>query len=149
MAWFSRRPTFPTTIRQLKAWLRDTTVGRALMVLLTSEALENKCRACENPQLATKPRVLVVVRRLGLHPGVEVYYENGVNVRLEELVDTKDDAAVEALADELLAVQLPRYWQHLQTSCRSQSMVFTGLTAERRTRSLEELRILRELKKKP
>jgi len=85
------------------------------------------------------------VRRLGRYPGVEVYREKGVNVWLEELVDSQDDPAIERLVDDLLVAQLPRNWKHL-VDCRSDSIVFTGLTAERQMESLITLELLRELK---
>jgi len=73
-----------------------------------------------------------------------VYYEPGILVRLEELVDSGDDAATERLADELLLAQLPKSWTHL-IACRHDAIAFTGLSAERRIESLKTLLILKEL----
>jgi len=47
----------------------------------------------------------------------------------------------------LLRAQLPKFWKHL-VDCRCESMVFTGLTAERRLESVETLRLLSELEKR-
>lgn len=141
----STKITLPRTLRGLRPWLTQTDEGRALLASLTDECLEERCRACQEGWLAI-PRVLVVLRRLGRYPGAEVYQTNGVTVRLEELVDTQDDAELERLADELLEVQLPRTWQSVAQYGRRKSMVFTSLSAERRIRSLEELETIRELK---
>src|SRR3972149_2088386 len=129
MRWWTRGPTLPKTLGQLSVWLRDTDAGREILRRCYEQALEEKCSACEKG--IPIPRVLVVLRRLGHYPGVEVYRETGVNLRLEELVDSEDDPAVELLIDDLLRAQLPQNWKHM-VDCRCDSIVFTGLTAGRR-----------------
>lgn len=124
----------PRKLGRLRAWLRDTEAGRELVRDATEGFLESECRTCQKRR--PYPKVLVVVRRLGRHPGVEVFHEKGVTVRLEELVDSEDDKAMEILVEELLVHQLPRSWKTLVT-CRSDSQVFTGLTAERKLRMVE------------
>jgi len=144
MARTSDKPTFPRSPRQLRAWLRDTDVGRRLFLELAKEALENECQQCQ--LIRGYPKVLIVVRRLGSLPGVEVYREKGVTIRLEELVDTRDDKDIEILAEELLEAQLPRQWKHMP-HCRSESKCFHGVTAGRLLQTLhdlDELRIYRE-----
>jgi len=106
MARTKDTPSFPRTERQLRAWLRDVPAGQQLVRDLASGVLEMECRRCERAR--PYPRVLVVIRRLGPLPGVEVFSERGVTVRLEELVDTQDDPVIEVLAEELLVAQLPR-----------------------------------------
>ena len=142
MARWTEKPTFPATLAALRAWLRDTEEGRELLRETAKDVLENACRRCERRR--PYPRVLAVARRLGAKPGVEVYYEEGISVRCEELMDSKDDPATEILCEDLLREQLPRSWKHL-VDCRSDSQVFTGLTAERCIESLETLRIIKEL----
>lgn len=139
MARRTRKPSVPRTPAQLAAWLRDTDAGRQVL----AEQLDERCRVCLHAARPS-PRVLVVVRRLGPLPGVEVFYERGVNVRLEELLDTHDDPVIEELAEELLIAQLPRLWKHLP-SCRARTMPFTALTAERRLKAVEGICTLREL----
>jgi len=143
----ARRPDKPTIPREkhpIRAWLKGTVAGRELLAELTEKYLENKCRACRSPYRRS-PKVLVVARRLGHLPGVDVFSEPKVTVRLEELVDTYDDPVIECLGDELLVAQLPKTWKHLP-GCRRHNTVFRGLTAERRLEALEMLRTLRELK---
>lgn len=134
---------FPTTLAALRAWLTDSDVGRELLRETTKDFLENKCRECE--RLRPYPKVLAVVRRLGCKPGIEVFYEEGVTVRCEELLDSQDDKAMEILCEDLLRA-LPRSWKHLP-DCRSDSQVFTGLTVDRQIESVETLRILDELRR--
>ena len=148
MERMSDKPMFPRTARQLRAWLRDTTIGRQLFRELAKDVLEEECRKCQ--RIRPYPKVLVVVRRLGTLPCVEVFREKGVTVRLEELVDTHEDAIIEILGTELteklLVAQLPKPWRHLPY-CKSESRCFHGITAERRLKvlgDLEELRIYRE-----
>ena len=137
------KPWIPRTLARLRVWLAGSEDGQRLVRECSAKFFEEKCRACEKG--IPVPRVLVVVRRLGRYPGVEVYREKGVNVWLEELVDSQDDPAIERLVDDLLVAQLPRNWKHL-VDCRSDSIVFTGLTAERQMESLITLELLRELK---
>ena len=141
----AKGPPIPRTLGRLRAWLRDTVAGREILKDAAIGLLEEECRKCE--RRGPVPRVLVVVRRLGPLPGVEVYREPGVHLRMEELVDSCDDAAVERLVDDLLRAQLPKYWKHL-VDCRCESMVFSGLTATRRMDALEVLRLLNELEKR-
>ena len=143
MARTQESATIPRYPGPLRRWLRDTVAGQTIVQEVAKDVLEKACRNCE--RLRPYPRVLVVVRRLGRHPGVEVYREKGITVRLEELVDSQDDAGLERLVENLLRAQLPRSWKHL-VDCRSESMVFTELTATRRIESLETLKLLRELK---
>ena len=140
-----QQPTFPKTLAALRVWLRDTTKGRKLLRVAAKDFLENACRRCERRR--PYPRVLTVARRLGPRLGVEVYYEEGVTVRCEELLDSKDDTAMEILCEDLLRAQLPKSWKHL-VDCRSDSQVFTGLTAGQQIESLETLWILQELKER-
>lgn len=137
-------PTFPRTARQLRAWLRDTIIGRQLFRELAKDVLENECRKCQ--RIRPYSKVLVVARRLGPVPGVEVFREKGVTVRLEQLIDTQDDKVIEILAEELLEAQLPRSWKHLP-HCRSDEMCWRGWNATQQLKvwgDLEELRIYRE-----
>ncbi len=147
MSRISDKTTCPRTAIQLRAWLRDTITGRQLFRELAKDVLEGECRKCQ--LIRPYPKALVVVRRLGPLPGVEVFREKGITVRLEELVDTRDDRVIEILAEELLEAQLPRPWKHLP-HCRSESRCFHGVTAEQRLQALgdmEELRIYREFTK--
>ena len=139
MARRQPKPTVPKTPAQLAAWLRDTDAGRQVV----AKQLDERCRVCQHAT-PPSPRVLVVVRRLGPLPGVEVFYETGVNVRLEELIDTQNDPISEVLAEELLIAQLPRLWKHLP-NCRKQGMPFTSVTAERRLEAVEGIRTLKGL----
>ena len=141
----TKGPYIPRKLSSLRKWLIGSKDGSKVLRQAAMELLEEECRKCE--RRGPIPRVLVVVRRLGPLPGVEVYREQGVQVRLEELVDSCDDAALERLVDELLRAQLPKFWKHL-VDCRCESMVFTGLTAERRLESVETLRLLNELEKR-
>ena len=78
----------PRTRGQLRAWLRGSQLGRSLLRELVEDVFEERCRACERGMITPRPKVLVVARRLGPLPGVEVYAERRAHVRLEELVDT-------------------------------------------------------------
>ena len=127
-------PSFPLNPDRLLIWLRDTDAGRAVVRKAASGFLEEECRKCQ--RVRPYPKVLVVVRRLGCKPGVEVFYERGVTIKCIELVDSEGDPAMEILVEELLVHQLPKSWKPLVT-CRSDSEVFTGLTAERQLRFLE------------
>ena len=146
----SNKPTFPRTAIQLRAWFRDTDVGRQLFRELATDILEEKCHACQF--IYGHPKVLVVVRRLGSLPGVEVFWGKGVTVRLEQLVDTRDDPALEILAEDLLEAQLPEKWKPMLhvPHHRAESLCFHGLTAGQRLKvlaDLEERRIYREFTK--
>ena len=139
-------PSFPRTPGQLLVWLRDTDRGRALIREAASGFLEEACRKCQ--RVRPYPKVLVVVRRLGFRPGAEVFYEKGVTVKCVELVDSEGDPATEILVEKLLIQQLPKPWKPL-VACRSDSQVFTGLTAERKLRFFELrqwLRLMDEFK---
>jgi len=141
-----RSPSFPKTPRQLRAWLTQTDVGRAILGGLTDEALEKKCRECRfTAEHPTRPKVLVVVRRLGPVPGVEVFAERGVNVRLEEMLDTRDNAVLEVLAEDELVSRLPVSWRGLVVG-QGATLGFSATTGERRLRAVGELEVLRELK---
>lgn len=149
MPWFSDKPTFPRTAIQLRPWLRDTVIGRQLFQELVKEFLEEKCGECQF--IYAHPKVLVVVRRLGPLPGVEVFWEKGVTVRIEELVDTHDDRVIEVLAEDVIELQLPKRWRHMLhvPSYRSESQCFHSQTAGQRLKvlgDLEDLRILREFR---
>ena len=135
-------PRWPRSRGQMCAWLRDTDTGREILREAADSILEDACRKCHT--VGPVPKVLVVARRLGRMPGVEVYHEKGVSVRLEELIDTRDDATTEILAEELLRLQLPRPWRHL-LECRSQSEVFRGLAPDRVADGILTRRWLREL----
>lgn len=145
------RTDLPWSDARTIAWLRDTKRGQTilrkasekLVEQAVKERLEAECRTCQ--QLGSPPKVLVVVRRLGGWPGVEVFWEPGVMVRCEELVDSENDAELEVLCETLLRLQLPKPWKHL-VDCRSDSMVFWGLSAEGRLEALDTLRVLREYK---
>lgn len=141
--WMHDEPTFPETPDALRAWLRDSEEGNDLLRVAAKDFLEDTCRRCERRQ--PYPRVLAVARRLGPRLGVEVFYEEGVTVRCEELLGSQDNKAMEILCEDLLRAQLPKSWKHL-VDCRSDSRVFTGLTAGRQIESLETLWILKELK---
>ena len=149
MAQKRRGPTLPKTITQLKSWLRGSTEGKQVIADLTAESLEEKCRQCETA-IRPKPKVLVVAKRLGLHPGAEVYAERGVSVRLEEMFDTEDDSMLELGAEEALAIRLPRPWQHLLCGVEPQQptrgIVFSGMSAQQYVKYLEVKRVLREMK---
>jgi len=88
----------------------------------------------------------VVARRLGMHPGVEVFRESGVTVRMEELIDIPDDGSMGVLAERLLVAQLPRNWRHVP-DCRLRyrdSVTFRGITTEGAIEAIETLRELKE-----
>ncbi len=140
-----KRTTIPRSAGQLRAWLRDTETGHEILKEASRGFLEDECRKCQ--KLRPYPKVLVVVRRLGTRPGVEVFYEKGVSVRLEELVDSKDDKELEILVETLLVDQLPKSWKTLPDSpgYRRDSMVFTGLSAITQFVHSEDLKLIREL----
>lgn len=142
-------PTLPRTVRQLRLWLRWTKEGRKLLADLTVDLLEEKCRKCQT-DIKPRPKVLVVARRLGQQPGVEVYAERGVAVRLEELFDTEDNQIMEIAADEALAIRVPKSWQYLLRGVEPQqptrSIVFTGLPLARYVEFLGLENTIRELK---
>jgi hypothetical protein len=104
--------TIPTTLRTLRAWLRDADEGKALFADLAEDFLERKCRTCQN--IRPYPRVLMVLRRIGDKPGVEAYAEEGVNLRFMELPDIPDtDAEFARLTEELIELKLPKNWRPL------------------------------------
>ena len=134
-------------VEHLYGWLRDTDQGKAIIRELAPGFLEEACRKCQ--RLRPYSKVLAVVRLLGCRPGVEVFYERGVTVKCIELVDSQDDPATEILVEELLEHQLPRLWKPL-VQCRSDSQVFTGLTAEWKLQMIEVrdwLHLMTEFKK--
>lgn len=145
MARKSRKQSFPRTVRQLRAWLRDTPTGQQLVRELASQALERECRICERAR--PYPKVLVVTRQVGDLACVQVAAEKGVSVRVAELVDVpEDDPVIWQFAEDLLIAQLPRAWRHLGVKLMGGGVtVIKGLPAERRFRALSELRTLREL----
>lgn len=143
MAKPDQKTEFPRTPLQLRAWLRDTETGRYLARQAARNILEEACRKCQ--KIRPYPRVLVVVRRLGPKPGVEVYSEKGVTIMTHELVDTHDDPASEVLAEELLALQVPKSWRFL-LGMKPESRVFTGLEAEATIRAIQTMRTIRELR---
>jgi hypothetical protein len=142
-----RSTSFPRTKDQLRAWLKQTNDGKAILGALAEEALESRCRECqfalEHP---TRPKVLVVVRRLERVFGVQVFQEKGVNLRVEEMLDTMDDPTLETLCEEELVSRLPVSWKGLVLGTVGAKVGYSGVTAERRLRSLRELEWLRELK---
>jgi len=121
-------PDLPTTIKQLRAWLRDTTQGQGILAKATEKFLEARCRECQD--IRPYPKVLVVMRRLGNHAGAEVYAEEGISLRFMELPDVPDDAEFGRLAEELIELKLPRNWRHMVQlpSKRIQSEVFRGVS---------------------
>lgn len=128
-------------IKNLKHWLQETTLGREIMTDLFEKAVEKRCRECQNRPL--KPKTLVVLRRLGRHPGVEVFAEDGVNVKVIELPDFPDDIP----AEELIRSYLPKAWKSL-VDIRARNIhsgVFRGISVEEALRFSIELDILREL----
>ena len=135
----------PRTMGALKAWLRDTDDGRALIDGLTAGAFEERCRRCQG-NARPLPKALVVLRRLGRHTGADVFADKGIAVRIEELIDTRDDPVIEALADELLWTQVPQSWRHLLWRTPRESGVFRGLSATDLLRTQERLAWLRAVK---
>ncbi len=129
----------------MKAWLRDSNDGRALLAGLTARTIEEKCRRCEG-NARPFPKALVVLRRLGRYTGAEVFADEGISVRVEELIDTRDDPAIERLALELLWAQLPRGWRGFSECSPRYSGVFVGLSATDLLRTQERLAWLRAVK---
>ena len=111
----ARTTNLPSTAQGLRSWLKGSTEGRALLRELTEEAIEErleaKCRACES--IRPYPKVLVVLRRLGRFPGVEVYTEEGVSLRFLELPDIPATAKAEILAEEYIELMLSKNWRRL------------------------------------
>ncbi len=150
----------PRTQAAVRAWLNGSTEGRSLLAALTREALEDvmlaKCEACQamwpHPKTLLKrgqfSKVLVVLRRLGRFPGAEVYSEDGVVVRMLELPEMS--ACVEARAEELIAIRLPRTWRHMLAlpAKRITCDVFRGISLTETLRYLEEQNALRDLQGK-
>ena len=110
-----QKPTLPSTLLGLRAWLKGSVDGKAMLGELTEKAIqcvvEKRCKACQDvrPRPKQLPKVLVVQQMLGSHPGVTVYAEEGVLVRTREL------PACEAgsLAEEYIELMLPRTWKKL------------------------------------
>jgi len=128
----ARTTTLPGTQQAVRAWLKGTEQGRALLARLTGEAFEEalnaKCRACEN--IRPYPRVLIVLRRLGNYPGSEAYVDEGVSVRLVELPEISDRAEADGLVEEWIAERVPKSWRHLVRlpARRIHSEVFRGVS---------------------
>jgi len=132
----------PQTLGRLRAWIRDTEAGREILREATSGLLEQKCRECQEAT-RRRPRVLVVARRLGRYAGVEVYAERGVTVRLEELIESHDDPAIERLLDDLLHWQLPKSWRPVLMRVPDR-LAFMGVTADQRLETLENAAMFRD-----
>ncbi len=147
----ARKTNLPRTPSGLRSWLKGSEQGRALLASLIEEALEKtmeaKCRACEN--IRPYPKVLVVLRRLGRFPGADVYVEEGVSVRLVELPELSDGSEVMRLAEELLALRLPKSWRYLigLPAKRIQSEVFRGVSLEETLRYGELLTDIESLRR--
>ena len=136
----------PETAGRLRDWLLTTEWGRKIVQEAAKKFLEKECRKCE--QRRPYPKVLVVARRLGLYPGFEVFQEPGVNVRMEEMIDTFGSADLELRAEELLIAKLPRPWKRLM-DCNARyrdGEVFRGLGWDD---SDVMIQCLRELKDEP
>lgn len=146
----ARKSTLPSTVQGLRVWLKGSTEGKALLRELTDKAfeerVEEKCRTCEN--MRPYPKVLVVLRRLGRHPGAEVYTEDGVSVRFLELPDVSSDEASGRLAEELIEVRLPRNWRHMTglPAKRISSGVFRGVPLTEALRHSERGAALKEIR---
>jgi hypothetical protein len=118
-----QRVTLPQSLGGLKAWLKGSDEGKALLRELTEEAIEMR--------LGKKPKVLVVLRKLNGHPGIQVYTEEGVLVQVTELPDVENDTPeIESSLDELLELRLHRSWKHMLglPAKRIQEAVFSGTT---------------------
>lgn len=141
----TERIKLPTSLRGLKAWLEGATQGRALLGILTAEALAKhlgeRCRKCHN--MRPYPKALIVLRRLGEYPGAEVYAEEGVLVRFVELPEMSDERV-----DEFIELRLPRNWRHLMglPAKRIHSDVFRGMTLQECLRHTERAVALREIR---
>ena len=120
----------PRTTKGLKAWLRGSEEGRRLFAELASEFLEMRCRDCQERR--PFPKVLIVLRRLGLYPGAEVYAEKGVLTRFVEMPDLPDDGTLGPMLEEFIEASLPRNWRHMTglPSKRIHGDVFRGLSVE-------------------
>ncbi len=145
------RTTLPSTVQGLRAWLKGSEQGRALLGELTRESfdyeIETKCRACEN--IRPYPKVLVVLRRLGFYPGAEVYAEEGVSVRFLELPNiSNENAEMAAAAEDYIEAQLPKSWRYLMglPAKQIQSEVFRGLMLSELVRSAEDLDVLKVIR---
>ena len=143
-----RRTTanLPTTVDGLRAWMKGATEGRAMFKELAAESLEEKCRACQ--QIRSGPKVLVVLRRLGNHPGAEVYAEDGVSIRFLELPDVPDDGEFGLLIEQLVEAKLPKSWRCLLQlpAKRIQGEVFRAVTLAEAVRHEETLGLIREMR---
>jgi ribosomal protein L36 len=140
-----RTTNLPRTVKGLRAWIKGTTEGRAILREMASELLEEKCRACQ--MIGRNQRVLVVLRRLGNYPGAEVYAEDGVTVRFVELPDIPDDGEFAGLTEQLIEVELPKNWKQMVSlpARRIQSDVWRGITVERALERHEDLMLIRAL----
>ncbi len=139
----------PATQVAVRAWLKGSTEGRDLLHRMTQrlveEAVEEKCRVCQ--QAHPYPRVLVVLRRLGNHPGVEVYSGPGVLVHIEELPDAPGTAACDLLLEQVLEIRLPKTWRWLlETRARRiHSGVFRAVSLDEWLYYLERAEVFRGL----
>ena len=144
--------TIPRTPTAIRAWLKGTENGRALLAMLTAESLETsltaKCRECES--IRPYPKVLVVLRKLGRFPGAEVYTEEGASVRLLEMPDVSSNDNAGRLVEEYMELKLPKSWQGLMglAAKRIQSEVFRGVSLSDTLR-YSELRADIETLRKP
>ena len=144
----TRKTTLPSTLPGLRAWLKGSEQGRALLAELTEEAfekvIEDRCRACQNirPHPKVLSKVLVVQRRLGRFPGVMVYAEEGTSVRLLELPDMRADA------EDYIELLIPKSWRHLMglPAKRIHSDVFRGISLTEWLRYAELGEALREIR---
>ena len=140
-----RNSSLPTTAKGLRAWLKGTDEGQAILRDAAAEFLQEKCRACQN--MRPFPRVLIVLRRLGAHPGAEVYAEEGVTVRFMELPDVADDGCLGELVERLIAAKLPKSWLPMTElpAKRIKSEVFRGITAEKALGASRVAAVLKQL----
>lgn len=155
MAWKRKAsPKIVADAQHIRAWLKGTAEGKKLVEELTQRAFEErheeKCRACLETRLFY--RVLVVMRRLGEHPGVEVYSDPGVRVKVVELPNVESDVKeIEPLLRQLLVNRLPKYWRDLvlnQSEAKLVGYPWHGNTAERILeiqRQLNALRLAHEM----
>jgi hypothetical protein len=139
--------TLPTNVKGLRAWLRGSAEGRAILREMCEEFLEEKCRECQ--QMRPFPKVLVVMRRLGRFPGAQVYVQEGVTVRMVEMPDVPDTEACEPRFEELLEWMLPKSWRSLLglRARRIQSEVFRGVGLAEYLRQSCRLDVVRELER--
>ena len=131
-------------MKGLRAWLRGSDEGRRLCAELASEAMEKRCRACQ--EIAACPKVLVVLRRLGLYPGAEVYAEKGCTVRMMEMPDVSEGG----LLDEWIESRLPRNWRHMTglPSRRIDSEVFRGQSLQEVANYMGMAEAIREIQRR-